>query len=252
MIIFYLTNKCNVNRGVCYDILKCSPSGQNDIWDKVPIWLAQAKELGFTEVSFSGGEITLDFDKLLALIIKTKELGFKIQAKTNGWWSKLDYAQRMFEAGLDELRISYDSKRFYPDSPLTREIVLDAIKQAGEIFRERTATIVPHIGEPDLYLLERLTENSGINLEVQPILETNFRVKNSIRTGFDPDLGKIRTVSIPYPFRNPTIDFKGRLFLNSEGIAEAENLGTFTDRYVGDLNKSKLSTLMLKYNVMTK
>ena len=254
-ISFYLTNKCNLDRGICYDILKCSPAGQSDIFDRVPAWLLVAKKLGFDEVAFSSGEVTLDFDKLLSVIQKAKELGFTVQVKTNGWWSiyGTDYPQRMYAAGLDQLRISYDSKRFYPDSPLTQEIVIKAIRIGYEVFKSRKITVVPHQGEPDLYWLNRLFETYPfLDLEIQPVLETNFRVKDSVVTGIDSETGETKTIRLPYRGFHPTIDFKGRFFLNSEGIAEAENSGTFTNRYVGDLNSDILSDLFLKYQTLIK
>lgn len=256
MLALYFTNKCNVIQGFCNDWIQCSPSRNDNLIPDIPDILNKAKGLGFNHVAFSGGESTLYFDELLGFIKQAKNLGFYTQLKTNGWWGGevKNYADELRQSGLDYLRISFDSRFIYPGSPLTQKIFGKALVLGFKAFIDRDFAIVSRQGDP---LLESLYETTvsykgrdiHVNVEDTPLYKSDFRLGHDV-TGLDSDDGVVKTVFVPFRNFRFTVDAKKRVFISSEGIAEAEIAGTLTDRYVGDLNQDSFDSLKQKFDSM--
>lgn len=252
-IALYLTNQCNVKQGYCYDWLACGPDKKDSIFDIAKSVIDDAKENGFDILQLSGGEATLEMGKLLDIIRYGKDRMFEVWFKTNGWWGSKneEYPKLLHEAGLDHLRISYDSNKFYPGSPITEAIVLNAIAYGHKYFMDRRFTIVVSSGEKDFSALEALKVNgSNIAIEKNVILDSHYRFVEHF-SSIDPDTNLTVAQDIGVPFRF-TVDFKGRVFTNSEGIAEAEHGKILGSRYVGDIRQEKFIDLYNKYLQLTK
>jgi len=254
---FYLTNECNTVVGHCADFLVCSPDKKDNIFQEAMGYLEDIKNypaLNVDTVCFSGGELTLQMDKVLPILTHAKKLGFKTWLKTNGWWGEKadEYLSLFWEAGLDYLRISFDSRRFYLGSPVKRENVLRAIVAGYRMFaKEREFTLVLNRADSELADLRELTVD-GINLpiEIQPIPDQNMRVVSE-KTGFDDEVGAVVTKKFYYKNFMPTIDFKKRMFTTTEGIAEVERLGQLKNRYVGSLEQESMFKLLQKFSLLT-
>jgi len=243
MIHFYLNNKINVDKGLACDWLKASPDGKESIFDEAIGWLEEASKLGFDRVRLSGGEATLEFEKLLVVIRKAKELKMWVSLKTNGWWANDEaYWKGLKESGLDCLRISYDSDWFYKGSPLTKQISMKAIGDGKKVFDE--FQIITDDSEPDIAELEAIGQ--VVEVIPQSYMDTNYKI-NITYTGFDPDLAK--EVSWKFePRKGFVIDFKGRVFTHSTGIFKAEATGELDERYLGDLRKEGFVEVYKKFS----
>lgn len=243
----YLNNKINVGKGLACNWLKASPNGKENVFDESLKWLEEAARLGFDRVRLSGGEATLEFEKLLAVIRKAKELKMWVSLKTNGWWANDEtYWKELKKSGLDCLRISYDSDWFYKGSPLTKQISMKAIGDGRKLFDE--FQVITDDSESDLAELEAI----GVVIEVIPQSKMDMTYKFDItNTGFDPDIGKV--VSRKHePRKDFVIDFKGRVFTHSTGIFLAENNDVLDDRYIGDLRKESFEDLYKKYGTISR
>jgi hypothetical protein len=83
--------------------------------------ISEAKELGFSNVVFTGGEATLRWNDLLRCIGHARGLGFPVRLVTNAHWAlDLETARRkiaiLIEAGLSEINYSTGDEhvRFIP------------------------------------------------------------------------------------------------------------------------------------------
>ncbi|MFB9718952.1 radical SAM protein [Planobispora longispora] len=81
----------------------------------------EAKELGFVNVVFTGGEATLRWPDLLAGISHARRLGFPVRLVTNAHWARTPEAARrkiaaLMDAGLSEINYSTGDEhtRFVP------------------------------------------------------------------------------------------------------------------------------------------
>lgn len=250
ILALYLTNKCNVDRGFCYDWIGCHPSKSDDIFDEVPKILDEAKKIkAIDRIAFSGGEPTLYPQKLIDSIKYAKSLGFYVQLKTNGWWGNQagTVVASLHEAGLDYLRVSYDTARFYPGSPITKAIVRRAAAIGFVGFKDREFAVVVRRGEPDFNELENLKINGeSVNVEATPNFNANYRIERDW-TAFDPDLGRITTTHLKLRNFRPTIDFKKRIWINTLGLAQLEKGGVQGDYYVGQLGIDTLPVLFQRF-----
>jgi len=254
-LALYLTGACNLDRGICHDWINCSPSRIDNIYKEAFDYIASAKKVGLDTISFSGGEPTLDMVNLLALIMYAKSLGLYTTLKTNAWWGDAknaeQYVSDLYSAGLDWLRISYDTNWIYPGSPILKENTLRAIALGWYYFStDRRMTVLYPKGEIDANYFQTSVKVNGANIatETIPVLDSAKRLNETV-TSFDPTSSKMVTQQMSLAFR-PTIDSKKRFFTNSEGICEAEYLGTLTDRYVGSLDKNTFEELYVVYQTM--
>lgn len=249
-LAIYLTNKCNVDRGFCYDWVGCHPSKKDDIFDEVPKILDAATSIkAIDKIAFSGGEPTLYPQKLIDSIKYAKSLGFYVQMKTNGWWGNQaeEVVSALHDAGLDHLRISYDTARFYPGSPITKAIVRRAAAIGFVGFKDREFTVVVREGEFDFNELENLKINGeNVNIETTPNFDANYRIERDW-TAFDPDVGAVTTTHLKFRGFRPTIDFKKRVWINTLGLAQFEKGGVQSDYYVGQLGVETLQQLYAKF-----
>jgi len=239
----YLNNRLNVSGGFVETLLKTSQDGIDNNYYLVPKWLEEASVLGFKRVRLSGGEATLEFEKLLLIIQKAKELKMWCSLKTNGWWANDEYYWKMLiDSGLDCLRVTYDSDWFYKDSPITKQISMKAIGDGRDKFNE--FVIIVRESELDLAELEML----NCNMEKLPmsILTDNYKPIIT-HTGFDPDVGSVTTVQFEFKCNNFTINSLGLTFTSSLAVLYNENTGMFDDRYIGDLNKESFGELYKTY-----
>jgi len=239
----YLNNKLNVSGGFVETLLKTSQDGIDNNYDLVPKWLEEASVLGFKRVRLSGGEATLEFEKLLLIIQKAKELKMWVSLKTNGWWANDEYYWKMLiNSGLDCLRVTYDSDWFYPDSPLTKQISMKVIGDGRDKFNE--FVIIVRDSEPDLTELEAL--NCNIEKLPMSILTDNYKPIIT-HTGFDPDVGSVTTVQFEFKCNNFTINCRRLAFTSSLAVLYNENTGILDDRYLGDLRKETFEDVYNKY-----
>jgi organic radical activating enzyme len=89
-----------------------SPWDRNSIpWEIIAASIDQAKELGFFNVVFTGGEATLKWDLLLRGIAYAHEKGFPVRVVTNAFWAAnprkaQEKVDALLAAGLDEINYS--------------------------------------------------------------------------------------------------------------------------------------------------
>jgi organic radical activating enzyme len=115
-----LTYRCNAQCEDCGTF--SSPHDRSEVRiEDVLSTIAQAKELGFVNVVFTGGEATLRWADLLTAIRFAKSAGFPTRLVTNAQWaSEPGQAESAIDdlllAGLDELNISTGDEhaRFVP------------------------------------------------------------------------------------------------------------------------------------------
>lgn len=133
-----LTMKCNVQCRMC--CFSCGPTRDEMVpFSTVEHLIEQvvayrdAGHPGLKTIAFSGGEVTLQFDELLALIAIAHSHGFRTTFTTNGSWAvnqerANDYVGRCKEAGLSKLSLSFDN--FHEESIPVERIanVLRAVK----------------------------------------------------------------------------------------------------------------------------
>ncbi len=117
----YFCDHCSVNAGPNRD----APFPL----EAIKTLLEEGRQLGFKLVVFTGGEPTLDMDKLLTALKYAKNLGYITRVVTNGWWATtfektMEILSKMKNAGLDELNTSFDDyhldipKRRWPAEPI--------------------------------------------------------------------------------------------------------------------------------------
>ncbi len=121
---FFMDYKCNYQCDHCS--VNAGPKRSKPFpYDVIKSLLNEGKDLGFKLAVFTGGEPTLDMDKLLKSINYAKKLGYITRVITNGWWAKtydetIDILYKMKKAGLDELNTSFDD--YHLDLPKKRWI----------------------------------------------------------------------------------------------------------------------------------
>lgn len=248
-IVLYLTANCNTDQGFCYDIIKCAPGRPENLLPDAQGIITSAARNGFDHVSFSGGEPTLHFGELQALIIYAKSLGMTTQLKTDGWWGEEGTVEncltKLYGAGLDYLRISFDSRKFYRGSILNRANVFRAITQGFEKFRKRQFAVMVPYGETDFSEFE----NAEFNVERLPFPNADYKLTYTV-TGIDPVTHTQTTETVKFRGFRFTVSWDKKVFITSEGLSEFENRRTLTDRYVGSLNENTFEELYARYLVM--
>ncbi|WP_049971839.1 radical SAM protein [Haladaptatus cibarius] len=109
----FLDYKCNFACDHCS--VGSSPETKYELSDEyIDQAFEEAEELDTLQlVVFTGGEVTLHLDKLLASIKEAKSRGYRTRIVTNAWWAhNMERARSMIkklvDAGLDEINTSYD------------------------------------------------------------------------------------------------------------------------------------------------
>ncbi|MFC4247604.1 radical SAM/SPASM domain-containing protein [Natribaculum luteum] len=109
----FLDYKCNFECGHCS--VGSSPETEYELDDRyIDKALSEADSLESLQlVVFTGGEVTLHFDKLLDAISQASECGYRTRIVTNAWWAHdieraRETIDRLVDAGLDEINTSYD------------------------------------------------------------------------------------------------------------------------------------------------
>ncbi|SET01340.1 radical SAM protein [Stigmatella erecta] len=125
----------------------------------------QAKELGFYNVVFTGGEATLRWDDLLAAIREADSLGFPTRIVTNAHWAHSREAAhekiaRLMDAGLSEINYSTGDEhvRFIPLERVVHATVAAAERHLPthimvELRAERRVTRELLLGQPAIAAL---------------------------------------------------------------------------------------------------
>ncbi len=83
----------------------------------------EGKQIGFKLVVFTGGEPTLNMNKLLTVLRYAKNLGYNTMVVTNGYWATtfenaIEFLSKMKDVGLDEINTSFDD--YHLDIPKRR------------------------------------------------------------------------------------------------------------------------------------
>ncbi|MCL2116485.1 MAG: GTP 3',8-cyclase MoaA [Methanobrevibacter sp.] len=122
-----ITNRCNINCLYCHHD-GMMPSNEEMTPDEIYKILNVAKNIGVKKIRFSGGEPLIRKD-IVEIIEKTSSLDFKdISITTNGIFLK-KYAEKLFNAGLNRINVSFDTL-----NPKTYEKITskDYLKEAKE------------------------------------------------------------------------------------------------------------------------
>jgi MoaA/NifB/PqqE/SkfB family radical SAM enzyme len=107
-----LTNHCNAECSFCCK--SSSPRDKRGLEMEENIELInQAKRNGFEQIGFSGGEVMLNFNRLLTLAVECKKLNLSFTIATNGFWAKNKESGRLKlrelkKYGLTLIQASYD------------------------------------------------------------------------------------------------------------------------------------------------
>lgn len=119
-----LTFKCNAE---CKDCgTHSSPRSKGHVpYSQVERTIRQAAELGFANVVFTGGEVTLEYENLINAISLCRELGLPTRLVTNGHWASSQaeadsFMSCLIERGLQEINFSTGDEhvRFIPLSSI--------------------------------------------------------------------------------------------------------------------------------------
>lgn len=110
-----VTSTCNLKCPHCY--AEARPGkGERMTAEEIEQAVSDFAARGGSQVSFSGGEPTLQMPELLAGIRSASNRGLKTTISSNGWWGtpkKLDrYLGYFAEAGLMAMGISFDTFHF--------------------------------------------------------------------------------------------------------------------------------------------
>ncbi len=122
VLSFFMDYKCNYFCDHCS--VRAGPHRNNPFpLEAIKKLLDEGKKIGFKVVVFTGGEPTLDMDKLLAALRYAKNLGYITRVVTNGFWATtfekaMDVLSKMKDAGLDEINTSFDD--YHLDIPKRR------------------------------------------------------------------------------------------------------------------------------------
>lgn len=239
----YLNNRINVVGGLGYELLQARSDKNDNVFGDAIVWLNDLKKVGIDIVRFSGGEPTLEIDKLVLLISKAKSLGLYTTLKTNGWWANdEEYWEKLVSSGLDFLRVTYDSSWFYEGSPLTKQISMKAIGDGRDRFK--MFAVITHDTEPDLEEIRSI----GPIVEVIPNSTRNeMYMVQSEQLFTNEETGKVTPYIRVHKNMYFVIDFKGRAFCSGTGIFAAENDGTLDERYLGDVRTEGVEKLYNKF-----
>jgi len=97
--------RCNQNCGFCW---------QDRDWPEPPVsfyykWVDEIAEAGRTDLTFTGGEVTIHRE-FIALVEHAKQRGLRVTVETNAvQLAKAGVAERLADAGVETLFISYHS-----------------------------------------------------------------------------------------------------------------------------------------------
>ena len=107
-----LTNQCNLRCTHCYNVL--DPNKSSIAEEENSLSIQKLSDLfneliknGFTKVLFSGGEALLRKD-IFAILKEAKKKGLNTALFTNGHMLSEDVVDKLGEAGLKEIRISFN------------------------------------------------------------------------------------------------------------------------------------------------
>jgi organic radical activating enzyme len=174
--------------------------------DHIIAAIDEAKELGFFNVVFTGGEATLRWNDLLRCISHARHLGFPVRLVTNAHWAKdLEIARKklalLINAGLSEINYSTGDEhvRFVPIERVAYGIVaacersfrvhvMVELKKDNSVVRE---TLVQHS------LVAGLSEEQRKCLSVAPSpwMPLSYAAVNRYPEGSATDRGNAATRS---------------------------------------------------------
>ncbi|MER9052476.1 radical SAM protein [Mesorhizobium sp. M0910] len=97
-----VNKRCNLACAHCYTDKKGSLAPISTMEDAI----AQAKSMGATDLSLTGGEPLLDPERTLALVRAGKANGMRVRLNTNGWFADRPMQDRLHQSGLTELQVS--------------------------------------------------------------------------------------------------------------------------------------------------
>lgn len=233
-LTLYLTSYCPFTKGYCFDHVGCSPDNIQSIYDDAEGYIHEAKKYDFDTISFSGGEPTYDLTKLINLITFSKDLGFSVRIKTSAYWGDgyNEYIIGLYNAGLDYIRVFFDSNRKYTNEK-QMFIILRAI---ADKFTDRNFRIIVPRGDINYDLLSEIAI-----VERLPYPDSDYEFKETV-SGID-DVTLLPATEIvrakDYKF---AIFWNKKVYTNGEGIVKDKHTVS-NDRYIGDLNINNFNEL---------
>ena len=160
----------------------------------------QAKEAGFFNVVFTGGEATLRWKDLLTSIAHAKKLGLPTRVVTNAYWATTpqraaERLDRLIAAGLDEINFSTGDEhvRFVPVERVVHATVATLERQMRvhimvELRRERRVTREDILEHPlflalDEEVRDRLTLSESPWMPLDPMTRGKYPEGVAINVG---------------------------------------------------------------------
>ncbi|MBE2188222.1 MAG: radical SAM protein [Candidatus Kapabacteria bacterium] len=147
--------------------------------------IEKAKQSGFHNVVFTGGEPTLRWNDLLIAIKKAKGLGFPTRIVTNAHWATNEQiakekVAKLIDAGLDEINFSTgdEHNRFIPIERIINGIVASVFQNLRaylmiELKSERKITKETILNHPRIISLSE-TERKLFDLSESPWMPLNY------------------------------------------------------------------------------
>lgn len=131
-----LTDQCNLACPFCFylqDPKRITPGTLRV--KRIKDLMGEARDLGFREVSFTGGEPLL-YKDLTKLIKHAKTMGFKTTLSTNGLLLNQEMALKLKKAGLEDFFLSITSQYFLGGNKFNKSEWVSRVTARVEILRQ--------------------------------------------------------------------------------------------------------------------
>ena len=207
----------------------------------------------FKVISFTGGEVTLFFERLKNAISYAKDKGFITRVVTNGWWgysfdNAMRIAKELASAGLDEINISFDDfhMKFY-NKLGGISAFLNAVR-ASYVAGLRIAVSVTKVNNSkiDANYVKSLLEKEGIdNIEIiEDFITLTGRAREKFKSSELPRRNIPNNVGCPYVGDSIMILPDGRVTVCCGHIINVENAKWLVS--VGNIKNETLTELISK------
>jgi MoaA/NifB/PqqE/SkfB family radical SAM enzyme len=146
-VIFLLTNRCPLRCVMCW-------THEADLHNELPLssWekaVDSLPQLGVHEIMFSGGEVLLRKDDVVALVDRACHLGIRTSVITSGWKTTPTVMQELYDAGLNVMMNSIDGPNAeIHDGIRKRPGSFDSVIASMDMVAEIRGRPRPHIRDP--------------------------------------------------------------------------------------------------------
>ena len=182
-----LTSQCNLKCPHCYNVLdpiKLSMEEDKLNLEDLSFLFEQLIKNGYSKVLFSGGEALLRSD-IFKIIEDAKNKGLKTALFTNGHTLSKDIAKKLGEAGLDEIRISFNELVWIKNREQYEKVFKNQIRCLSTLLANRVSVgyvfIVSGYNFDYTYETYERLNSLGASMKIQPLyIPNSFEEFNEI------------------------------------------------------------------------